>query len=361
MKFIEPLNLAGVGIGPFNLSLAALLAPLSQHHSCFFDRRPKFAWHPGMMLPGTRMQTSFLKDLVTPIDPTSAYSFLAYLVAHGKFYRFVHAEFPRVRRAEFSDYLQWVAEQLPNLTFNTEIQEINLDHDRFLLTSNNGDKIRSSHLVIGTGVTPYLPTWAYSQMNQFCLHSSQYMNTEIRLENLRVAIVGGGQSGAEIFLDVFSGNRGKPKEVTWVSRRPNLEPLDETCFTNEYFTPHYVKNFFQQSDMRRSGIVKNQTLAGDGISPQTLSELSQLLYECDFIKNTDSDKSHYRIMTHRDVRKMTRNSTYWQLDMHNRFDESDECILADIVILATGYKQKSPIVYRYLLKDLNMTIKIMRS
>jgi lysine N6-hydroxylase len=341
-EFTSSLNLAGVGIGPFNLSLAALLAPLLSHyHSCFFDRRPKFAWHPGMMLPKTRMQTSFLKDLVTPVDPTSAYSFLAYLVAHGKFYRFVHAEFPRVRRAEFADYLRWTADQLPNVAFDTDVQEINLSNDGFILKSNTDHHIRSNHLVIGTGVVPYIPDWAQEKMNQICLHSSQYMNTELNLENLSVVIVGGGQSGAEIFLDIFSGNRGKPKEVIWISRRPNLEPLDETCFTNEYFTPHYVRNFFQQSDIRRSGIVRGQTLAGDGISPHTLTELSQLLYERDFLDQSYNIRN-YRIMTHRDVRRMTRSSSGWQLDMHNRFNESNESISADVVVLATGYKQKIP-------------------
>ena len=39
---------------------------------------------------------------------------------------------------------------------------------------------------------------------------------------------------------------------------------------------------------------------------------------------------------------MTRNSADWQLHMHNRFDESDESVSADVVILATGYRQAIP-------------------
>jgi len=60
--------LAGIGVGPANLSLAALLAPISRIRARFFERRAAFAWHPGMMLPGARMQTSFLKDVVTPVS-----------------------------------------------------------------------------------------------------------------------------------------------------------------------------------------------------------------------------------------------------------------------------------------------------
>ena len=64
-------DVAGIGAGPFNLSVAALLAPLGQLRSAFFDKRSSFDWHPGMMLPGAKLQTSFLKDLVTAADPTS--------------------------------------------------------------------------------------------------------------------------------------------------------------------------------------------------------------------------------------------------------------------------------------------------
>lgn len=334
-------DLAGVGVGPFNLSLAALLAPLPGVTSRFFDRRRAFAWHPGMMLPGTRMQTSFLKDLVTPVSPTSPYSFLAYLVAHGRFYRFLHAEFPRVRRAEFADYLRWVAEQLPNLSFGRNVVEIDFDHHGFSLGFDDGHRIRSKHLAVGTGVVPYIPTWAHMHMGQDCLHNSHYMGSDLQLHGRRVSIIGGGQSGAEIFLDILSGTHGRPEEVTWISRRPNLEPLDETTFTNEYFTPDYVGNFYRQTETRRSSIVRSQTLAGDGISPHTLSELSQFLYDNDFL-NSQNCPYNYRIMTNREVRRMTRGQTNWQLQMHSRFDESDEYVSADVVILATGYRQALP-------------------
>jgi len=110
---VRTLDLAGIGVGPFNLSLAALLAPVSSIAARFYERRPTFSWHPGMMLPGSRMQTSFLKDLVTPVDPSSRYSFLSYIVQKGRFYRFVNAEFSRVRRVEFADYLRWVASLCP--------------------------------------------------------------------------------------------------------------------------------------------------------------------------------------------------------------------------------------------------------
>ncbi|MEI7352146.1 SidA/IucD/PvdA family monooxygenase, partial [Pectobacterium parmentieri] len=88
----------GVGIGPFNLSIAALAHEAEGFSSRFFDGRTQFAWHPGMLVPDCHMQTMFLKDLVSAVAPTSPYSFVNYLVKRKKFYRFLTTELRTVSR-----------------------------------------------------------------------------------------------------------------------------------------------------------------------------------------------------------------------------------------------------------------------
>src|SRR5262245_22922452 len=156
---IETLDVAGIGVGPFNLSLAALLTPVQDLRFRFFERRAAFEWQGGMMLPGTRMQTSFLKDLVTPVDPTSRYSFLAYLVDRGRFYRFVNAEFSHVRRSEFADYMRWAADKIPNLTFGAQVQQVSFDGRHFELEFDRHERTRARDIVIATGVSPNVPSW----------------------------------------------------------------------------------------------------------------------------------------------------------------------------------------------------------
>jgi len=63
-------DLAGVGVGPFNLSIAAL-ADGQPIDARFLEAEDVFRWHPGMMLPDARLQMSPLKDLVTPVEPTN--------------------------------------------------------------------------------------------------------------------------------------------------------------------------------------------------------------------------------------------------------------------------------------------------
>ncbi len=58
----QPLDFIGIGVGPFNLSIAALGSEVTGFNSKFFERKPHFSWHPGMMVPDCHMQTSFLKD-----------------------------------------------------------------------------------------------------------------------------------------------------------------------------------------------------------------------------------------------------------------------------------------------------------
>jgi lysine/ornithine N-monooxygenase len=53
-----PFDAIGVGIGLFNLSLAALLAPTS-FHARFFERNADFQWHPGLLFPEATIQVSY--------------------------------------------------------------------------------------------------------------------------------------------------------------------------------------------------------------------------------------------------------------------------------------------------------------
>jgi lysine N6-hydroxylase len=335
----QKLSVVGVGVGPFNLSLAALLHPLRDVTSSFYERRASFSWHPGMLLPGSRMQTSFLKDLVTPVDPTSHFGFLSYLVSRGQLYRFLNADYPRVHRAEYASYLGWVAAQLSNLVFGREVREITLETDGFHLVLDDLERVSSQHLVVAAGLVPHVPAGAEGALAPNCVHSHDYMTAPVAVEGRRVLLVGGGQSSAEIFLDLLSGRLGRPRSVDWITRRNNLSPLDETPFTNEYFTPEYVRCFHALPESRRAWMLPQLKLAGDGISPLTLGEIYQRLYELDCL---GAGGPAYRILPHREARQIRRSGASFQVEAHNIFSGADESWTADAVILATGYRYGMP-------------------
>ncbi len=81
-------DFVAIGLGPFNLGLACLTAPLDELDGVFLEAEDRFSWHPDMMLDFATLQVPFMADLVTLADPTSPYSFLNYLKEKGRLYSF---------------------------------------------------------------------------------------------------------------------------------------------------------------------------------------------------------------------------------------------------------------------------------
>lgn len=331
-------DLIGVGIGPSNLSLAALLEPIGDQRVCFLDQRPRFDWHPGLMLPGARLQTSFLKDLVTAVDPTNPYSFLSYLVEKKRFYDFVNAAFDNIGRSEFADYLAWVAAKLEGLRFASRVREIDFDGTQFVIRGDHGTET-ADNLCIATGNSPHEPEWARPHLGEDCFHASEILKHPRNVAGKRVAVVGGGQTGAEVFLALARGQFGAALSVSWVSRRPNFDPLDETHFANEVFTPDYLRQFFDLPEGRKPGIVEEQKLKSDGISPSTLREIYHLLYQHRHLSKAESDLS---LLPGREVFALQEQSGGMHLSARNHMVGEDESLNTDVVILCTGYHTVLP-------------------
>ncbi|TQV76126.1 lysine N(6)-hydroxylase/L-ornithine N(5)-oxygenase family protein [Denitrobaculum tricleocarpae] len=331
-------DLVGVGLGPSNLSLAALLEPVTDFHARFFDQRPKFDWHPGLMLPDARLQTSFLKDLVTAADPTSRHSFLAYLVHKKRFYDFVNASFENISRSEFADYLGWVASRVRNASFNTPVREVAFDGARFQVRRNR-DTDAAKNLCIATGHRPNLPDWAPAQLDARCFHASEILHRTPDVTGKRVAIVGGGQTGAEVFLTLAREAFGRPASVNWISRRPNFDQLDDSHFADECFTPDYLRLFFRLPEGRKAGIVESQKLKSDGISPSTLREIYHLLYQH---RHLSDDDRRLTLSPGREVTGLREGEEVFSLNLHNLMIGEGEAVQADVVILCTGYRTRLP-------------------
>ena len=118
------LDFIGIGLGPFNLSLASLLQGKSELKYQFFEQKDGFDWHAGMQLPNALLQVPFMADLVSLVEPTSPYSFLNYLKHHQRLYKFYFRENLYIPRQEYNHYCQWVVKQLENVQFNSRVFDI---------------------------------------------------------------------------------------------------------------------------------------------------------------------------------------------------------------------------------------------
>lgn len=329
----------GIGIGPFNLSVAALAEGLEGFSSLFLERKPHFAWHPGMMVPDCNMQTSFLKDLVSAVDPTNRHSFINYLVQRKKFYRFLTTEQRTVSREEFADYLCWAAENLDNLAFNQAVKQVSFDDRAGLFeVETQQERYFARHVCLGIGKQINLPECVTEQSDR-CFHASEMMLRAPSLQGKQVTIVGGGQSGADIFLNIFRGEWGQPAGLNWISRRNNFNALDEAAFANEYFTPEYLESFSTLDDYARQRMLNEQKMTSDGITIASLLEIYRAMYHRFEVLR---EKPWARLMPSRSVTRLTAEGERQQLSLRHHLDHGEEHLNSDVVIFATGYCEARP-------------------
>jgi len=329
----------GIGAGPSNLSLAALNDHRPGLKSLFLDAKPAgLAWHAGLLLPESRLQTHFVKDLVTPVDPTNPFSFVSYLVKHKRLYKFLTADFAQISRVEFSDYLRWVASELKNVRHSTPVTAVSDHGDTWKICTERGN-FYSPDLVVATGRSPNIPAFAQGKTSADVFHSSVFCQRVHNWRDKRVAIIGGGQSAAEILNHLLSNAERLPGKIRLISRRSNLLQLDDSPFANEWFTPEYSNYFQGLSTSEKSRHVADQKLASDGISVSLLQEIYRRLYELRYLKN--SVPGQIVISVGSTVSEMSNSPQGYRLNVQSdRFEHDvDEF---DVVILATGYKWALP-------------------
>ena len=147
----------GIGAGPANLSLAALYQSATGNSIALFDKEPGPTWHADLLHSGVRMQTSWLKDLVSLVDPTHKLTFLNYLVSTGRLFALLNAQFDFIPRREYMNYLAWASEHIDNIHYGVTIDRISFRDEGFVLQSRGRPVARSEHLVVGVGTRPVVP------------------------------------------------------------------------------------------------------------------------------------------------------------------------------------------------------------
>ncbi|MET9478958.1 SidA/IucD/PvdA family monooxygenase [Streptomyces sp. NPDC006638] len=293
-------DLLGVGIGPFNLSLAALCDGVPGLRALFLDAKPDFSWHPGLLLDGTTLQVPFLADLVTMADPTSPWSYLNYLREHDRMFPFFFSERFHIPRREYDHYCRWVAGRLASCRFDARVTELAWDEgaEAFAVTYRSAagvqTRVLARHVVLGVGTQPVVPEpllpllTGGPEHRGRVLHSADYRTHRAELAGLGdVTVIGAGQSGAEVVLDLLRqqpvgegmvGGATGPY-VRWLARTPAFAPMEYSKIGLEHFTPDYIRYFRGLPERRREQLVREQWQLYKGVSEETLAAIHDELYE----------------------------------------------------------------------------------
>ena len=239
------LDLVCIGFGPASLAIAVALHDKGvKSRVRYLERQHEFVWHSGMLIPGARMQISFLKDLATMRDPRSHFTFLNYLRHRGRLVAFTNLSTFLPLREEYNDYLKWCASYFEeDVGYNQNVVDItpvigaggliNSWQVRSKHTKSGKESLTTTrHAVIAVGGTPQIPE-VLMRPSPSCavIHSSSYthmISTMLREHDAqqRIAIIGGGQSAAEIYQDLQQ--RSKSVKVHLYIKDSALRPSDDS-------------------------------------------------------------------------------------------------------------------------------------
>ncbi|KAK4046044.1 hypothetical protein OIV83_006415 [Microbotryomycetes sp. JL201] len=290
--------------------------------ACFIEKHDRFRWHPGMMLDGSVMQISFLKDLATLRNPQSAYTFLCYLASFSpsRLVSFISRETFTPTRREFSDYLAWAARKVEQDllsqggeigygeqvlavegVFNGANADVRLLKvtSRFLATGEIRERF-TRNIVMSTGGAPRIPSQlktADLARTGRIVHTSAFLEAVPRLfgalchqlpseRPFRVAVIGAGQSAAETFLAARNELANKlpidplhRPEVQLFIRGATLLPADDSASTNEVFDPGMSQAVYDLTPEGRTKMLEAAKATNYSVAnPNTLANIYETLY-----------------------------------------------------------------------------------
>ncbi|MFE9409008.1 lysine N(6)-hydroxylase/L-ornithine N(5)-oxygenase family protein [Streptomyces sp. NPDC006704] len=349
----QPRDLVGIGIGPCNLSLAALAHGVPGGlRAAFYEQRPAFHWHPGLLIEGTTLQVPFLADLVTLADPASPWSFLNYLRHRGRLFPFYFAEKFHIQRTEYDAYCRWVSENLPELHFSHQVDAVRWNAERALFEIDythldaNGEaqalgRAHARHLALGVGTQPHVPEPLQPLVDAPTvpvLHSADYLDHRERLLAAgHVTVIGSGQSGAEVFLDLLRHRPQGAEKLTWLTRTEAFAPMEYSKLGLEHFTPDYTHYFHALPEAVRDQLLPRQWQLHKGIDADTMAAIHDELY-----RRTQHggwpDLTMTPGVTVRTAGRVA--TTKVELHLEHTQQATRSRLTTDAVVLATGYRER---------------------
>ncbi|HUD36204.1 MAG TPA: SidA/IucD/PvdA family monooxygenase [Streptosporangiaceae bacterium] len=363
MRKQREVELLAIGAGPSNLALGIALedsgpAELARR-SLLIERHADTTWQRGMLMPWTRSQVSFLKDLVTLRDPTSKFTFVNYLHSAGRLSDFINCGSFTPYRMEISGYLRWVADSLTKVKIEYGRQAVRVEPecDRrgaltgWLTTLADGGTIASRYLVIAAGRDPYVPTVFAGLPDDLVIHSTRFGSGTAAMRAdypYRIAVVGAGQSAAEMLWAAHQ--RFGAASLTMIMRSIGLANYSTSRFTNELYFPTFVDRFFgARSAAREQVLAQMHATNYSGLDARLLDSL----YEQAYIERV-TGRERMCFLTNTDVAGAAMDAGEVVLTVRDRLTRASQELRFDRVLLGTGFSKETPTMIAELVTKLGL-------
>ncbi|QRY64656.1 lysine N(6)-hydroxylase/L-ornithine N(5)-oxygenase family protein [Gordonia sp. PDNC005] len=337
------IDIVGIGFGPSNLGLAIAIeehnstAPQADRLTAtFVESKHAFAWHPGMLLPGTTMQISFLKDLVTQRNTTSEFSFLSYLADRGRMAHFINHQTFFPTRREFHDYLGWAEKKVSaDVRYGARATAV-AEADGHLVVEATGPNgpitLNARNVVVAGGLRESLPEGVTSSARQFHNHRLlDHLDGLPSTRHNRFLVVGAGQSAAEV-VEYLHDNY-LDAEVHNVFAKYGYVPADDSPYANRIFDATAVDDFYSADEAQRASLLNYHR--STNYSCVDL-DLIRELYRREYAEHVDGDRRLFMRGASKLVGSDETDDDV-QVTIENLLTGDAETMAVDAVVYATGF------------------------
>lgn len=339
-------DVIGVGFGPANIALAIAMEEKGVcTNSLFLEKSIAPVWQGEMLFEisldtYSNIQNIPFRDLVTPRNPRSRYSFLNYLHENGLFFEHLNMDMLMPMRPDYARYIEWVVGLLKDrLRTSCEVQRIELcaqqeGPDLYRLSCADGAVYYARHVVLGVGRSPRIPEQFAGLNRERVFHQSRY-NTALanlkRHDPKRIAVVGSSQSAVEIVMHLSKTLPGA--EVHSIIRRFAYPLKDTSPFMSEVFFSAFTDIYYNADRTLKARIDADVIRTNYGACDMDiLEELYKQIYY---------DKLHGRqqITLHRmtDIQGASDHGDCVELALYHPLQQQASVMSFDAVILATGF------------------------
>ncbi|TNH43575.1 SidA/IucD/PvdA family monooxygenase [Photorhabdus luminescens] len=343
-KFIDVLS---IGFGPAGLALACVFDEHKtehhsqwQHHFLALEKADSCAWHPNLLLPGTDINHHVYRDLVTPRNPQSPYSFAMYLKDKNRLFKFGLLGRP-ASRFEWSDYMIWVAQKMEsyvqyrkNVTHISPVINNGL-LDGFSVSGENFEYI-TNKLILSSGSTPFTPKMFDKFLSNHVFHTSAYLEKINNFQSnipKRWIVIGSGQSAGEVIADLI--NKKEDIEILSLHRSIGFKIAQLGQFPNLVFLPEKIEYFKSLSPENKKVFFEHiKSTNYSGIDVDESQSLFSIMYEDEVI-----GKERLRMIVNSEMMTIDHSNGEYQVIIKDIFTGEETTHICDSIVLGTGYYQ----------------------
>lgn len=330
-------DVIGIGFGPSNIALAIALEEIHPDiGALFLEAQSSPVWQPGMLLSGSDIQHHPLRDLVSPRNPRSRYSFTNHLHEERRLFEFLNLNLPFPLRKDYARYVAWAARQFDErVRYDSPVSEVELAEDGGVeVALFGGGRLRARSVVVAPGRPPHFPAPFEKSGDDRVFHYTRYLDHADRIAaepGARIAVIGGSQAAAEICLD--AARRFPDSPVRNVIRGFGYRQKDLSPFQGEVFFPEFVDYYYDASPESKAELDRQLRWTNySAADSDVITAYHTRLYE----QRLDSD---YQIQLTRnsDVVEVRYAESGITLTLAERHLGDKTTLEADYVVLATGF------------------------